>query len=410
MRWRVIPIVFTFAAAAAPLEAADWPCFRGPNHDGISSDTGLGFDFANPPPPLWERAVGSGFSSFAVVGGKVYTCGTVGEQQVLFCLNEADGAVVWQTPLEREYQERQGGDGPRATPTVDGGKVYVQGALGRLVCADASDGRVLWDKQFSAMPVWGYSHSVLIEGNLAITCAGGDDGALVAFDKQTGKQVWQAGDGGVGYATPYPITLNDKRYIVGFLAQRALVVDASDGRAVWERPWKTDWDVNAAAPIYHDGRLLLSSGYHSNAKVFNVSMDGARLKGEVAWDSKALQNKFQSPVLLGEHLYSGDQNGLHCVEFASGKRAWSYRRIRDVPHAPDDGASFQHSTVVAADGKLWVLTEDGKLLAGPATPSEFRTEGVAQILDGRCWTVPVICNGKLFARNMTRVVCFDLKK
>jgi outer membrane protein assembly factor BamB len=203
--------------------AADWPNWRGPNHDGISPETGLRVQWDRPLPLVWEREVGSAFSSFACVDGKVYTCGTQGAEQVLFCLDADSGTVVWQQPFEEEYQERQGGDGTRATPAVSEGRVYVLGARGRLVCLDTRTGSEIWSTRFSHMPTWGYSGSVLIEGDLAIVSAGGADGSLAAFNKKTGEPVWKSGDDLVGYATPYPFTFENRRYIAAFLGKCAMI-------------------------------------------------------------------------------------------------------------------------------------------------------------------------------------------
>jgi outer membrane protein assembly factor BamB len=209
---------------------------------------------------VWEREVGSAFSSFACVGNRVYTCGAQDKQQVLYCLDANTGEVLWKKPFEKEFRNEHG-DGTRGTPTVHEGRVYLLGAYGRLLCVDANNGSDLWEKQFSNQPTWAYAGSVLIEGDLAIVSAGKSDGALAAFNKKTGEPVWKCGEDPVGYATPYPFTFNGERYIVGFMGNSVLIAEAKTGREVWRMPWKTDWDVNAASPIFHDGYLFLTSGY-----------------------------------------------------------------------------------------------------------------------------------------------------
>ena len=168
-------LAFVLAALVTVTGAArgDWPCFRGPNHDGISDATGFKTSWAKAIPIVWERTVGSGFSSFACVGDKVYTCGTQAQQQVVFCFNADKGDVIWQQPIEPEFRESSGGDGPRATPTVDDGRVYVLGAQGTLLCLDAGTGSALWKTRLREPPRWGFSGSVLIEGDLAIASGGG---------------------------------------------------------------------------------------------------------------------------------------------------------------------------------------------------------------------------------------------
>ncbi len=407
MRELSLPIVVLFALASSAL-AEDWPNFRGPRYDGISAESGFESAWKEPPQLVWERTVGSAFSSFAVVAGRLYTCGTEDDQQVAFCLNASDGSVIWKRPFEKSYQEAQGGDGTRSTPTVYDGRVYLVGARGKFVCLNAADGAELWSRQFNAMPTWGYSGSVLIDGAQAVVSAGAGDGALAAFDAKTGKPLWKAGDGGVGYATPYAFELDGKRYIAGFLGTSAILVRAVTGEPAWEMPWHTDYDVNASTPIFHDGLLLISSGYTSAAKLLRLQPAGNRIQHEVVWDQPVLRNKFQTPVLFRGALYTGDQEALKCVDFATGKVNWKHRRISEI--APGGGSgNFQHSTVVLADGTLFVLAQDGTLLIGPASPTEFKPTAVVKILEDRCWTVPVLCDGKLFARDLNRIVCYNLK-
>lgn len=399
VRYAIVAGSLGVLVGATSAVAQDWPNWRGPNHDGISSETNLITKWDAAPPVVWKHELGSAFSAFACVDGKAYTCGTREKQQVLFCLDADTGEILWQKPFEKEYRERQGGDGTRATPTVSDGRVYVHGALGRLICFDAKDGNELWSRQLGAKPRWGYSGSVLIEGDLAIVAAGGSDGALAAVDKQTGKPIWQCGNDAVSYATPYPFTLEGRRYVVGMLAKVTIIADVETGREVWRRPWETSWDVNAATPIFHDGHLFLSSGYKHGAILVKLTRSGDQLDGTTVWENKAIRAKFQSPVLYEGHLYTSDEIALKCVDFASGELKWSQRDIK-------------HGTVVVADGHLFVLTERGELLIGKATPeaSGFEPTTRVPILSGRCWTVPTLYKGRLYARNLKQAVCLKLRR
>jgi outer membrane protein assembly factor BamB len=397
----VTAVTLVIAAAQVEGAAPDWPNFRGPNHDGISTETGLKTKWTAPMPLVWERDVGSGFSSFACVSGRVYTCGTKGRQQTILCTDARTGEVVWQTPFEPAVREPQGGDGPRATPTVSDGRVYVLGGHGKLVCLDAETGSEAWSVQFSNRPTWYYSGSVLIEGDLAIVSAGGPDGALVAFDKATGQRRWTCGDEPVGYATPYPFTLDGTRYVVGFMGDSAIVAEAATGREVLRHSWKTSYNVNAASPIFHDGHLFLSSGYGHGSVLLKLAKNGDVLKATKAWEEDTLLGKFQSAILFQDHLYACDERGIACVDFMTGKSKWRERRI--------DGENMINGTIVLADGHLFVLSERGSLLIGQASPDGFTPSSKAEILRGRCWTVPVIYDGHLYARDLERVVCFNLK-
>lgn len=391
-------LAFALVAVAAVTASAraDWPNFRGSNHDGISDETGFKTTWTDSPPLVWERIIGSGFSSIACVGDKIYTCGTQKEQQVIFCLNADTGNVIWQKRIEKEYRESSGGDGPRATPTVDDGRVYVLGAQGTLLCLDAGTGSQIWTAKLRQPPQWGYSGSVLIEGDLAIASGGGSDGALAAYNKVTGKRVWKCGNDSAGYATPYPFTFGGTRYIAVFTAVSAVIAEARTGRLVWRRPWKTDWQVNAASPMFHDGHLFLSSGYSTGSALYKLRKDGDDLAADEIWKNRVMRCKFQSPILHDGKLYTSDQRALMSVDFLTGERLWHQRGIK-------------HGTLVLADGHLLLLTEDGRLQIAKASPAGFEPLATADLLSGRCWTVPVLHRGKLYARNLEQIVCFDLK-
>lgn len=373
----------------------DWPNFLGPGYDNISKETGLKKDWTTPLKLVWEANVGDSFSSFAIVDGKAFTCGTRDGKQVLLCLDADTGKQVWSVPIEDAYFEAQGGSGTRATPTVRDGKVYVLGATGRLICVKAADGKLVWERKYKDHPQWGFSGSVLVDGKLAIVSIGGKQGALVALDKDTGKDVWVSGNQPVGYSTPYPFEFEGRRYICGFVGESAIIVQASDGKQVWEMPWKTDYNVNAATPIFHEGYLFFSSGYQHGATLIKLSKQGDKLTHKQVWESKVLLCKFQSAVLYQGHLYCSDDKGLKCVELLTGKLAWESKRI-------------EHGTIVIAEGHFFLLTEKGELIIAPATPKEYKPLTTATILAGRCWTLPVLYDGRIYARDLDRLVCFSL--
>ena len=385
-----------FAAAASAL-ADDWPHWRGPNHDGQSGEKNFKTTWGKSEPKvLWERELGPAYSSFACVGDRVYTCGTKGGKQVLFCLDVETGKDVWSKPFDEGYTDGQG-DGTRATPTVDGSRVYIFGTHGQLACHDAKTGKQIWTRKFNDKPQWGYAGSVLIQGDLAIVSPGKPAGGLCALNKKTGEPVWKCGDDVAGYATPYPFTFKGKRYICGFLGNSAIIAELETGKQVFSMPWKTDWKVNAAAPIFHEGYLFLSSGYSTGCGLFKLRAEGDALSAEEIWRSKVLLNKFQTPVLHRGKLYSSDQKALKCVDFMTGERHWRKRRVK-------------HGTVVYANGHLILLTEKGELRIAKANPEGFKSSAKARVLEGQCWTVPVLSGGRLYARNFEKAICIDLRK
>jgi len=376
---------------------ADWPCWRGPNHDGISGETDFRTTWEGAPKRLWSAPVGSAFSSFACVGSKVYTCGTRNKQQVLFCFDAVTGRVIWETPFEPERRDPEGGDGTRATPTWHDGRVYILGGHGRLLCVDDAKGAEIWSRKLTHEPQWGYASSVLIEGDMAVVCAGGSDGGLLALDRKTGREIWKCGTDPGGYSSPYPFTFNGKRYIVGFLAKVAIIAEARTGREVWRMPWKTDWDVNAPQPIFHDGCLFLSSGYRTGCAVFRLSEDGEKLSGLEVWRRKDFLSKIHSCVLWDGVLYGSDQNrSLWCLDFKTGRELWTE-------------PGMANASVLLAGDHLLVLTQNGRLIVAKASKNGFKPSAEAQILDkSRSWTIPTLANGRLYARNLKEAICLDL--
>ncbi|MEE8169311.1 MAG: PQQ-binding-like beta-propeller repeat protein, partial [Phycisphaerae bacterium] len=252
-----------------------------------------------------------------------------------------------------------------------------------------------------------------IEGALAIVAAGGEDGSLCAMDKATGTIVWTCGDYPAGYATPYPFTLNGTRYICGFMAQSVIVAEVSTGRLVLRFDWPSHSGVNVCAPIVHDEHLLVSTGYGYGAGLFKLTPRGDALQATPVWTTRRMRNKFQSPVLIDGKLYTSDEDGLKCLDFMTGERLWRKRGIR-------------HGPLIVVNDHLILLTETGELRIAEASPEGFEPISIAKLFEGstfsvfqrvarqrqgpRCWTVPVLCDGRLYVRNHTTVACLDLRK
>jgi len=394
-------IAFSMATMAS---AADWPNWRGPNYDGHSSETNFKTKWDGELTPVWSKDIGAGYSGISVADGRLFTCGVRGGKQMLFCFDADSGAEKWAIGYEALY-ENGWGDGSRSTPTVDGDHVYVLGALGTVGCYKVEDGSTVWTRKYDAVPRWGYSGSVLIEGDKAIITVGGSGGGMKALDKKSGEPIWAIGDdSNSGYSTPYPFTFKDKRYVVGFLGGSAVIAHVDNGKEAATIPWETSYKVNAATPIYHDGHLFLSSGYSTGCGLFKLSQDGDRLDTKKVYTTKKLKNKFQTPVLYRGKLFTFDQKSLKCVDFDTGGIDWEKR-----------GKENQHGTIVFADGHLITLNQYGVLKIAKASPKDFEPTGTTTVFEqqgGRgeqCWTVPTLANGRLYMRNLKRLVCIDLR-
>lgn len=401
---------FLLVIAGQNAVAENWPNFLGPRHDGISSETIELIKWpAEGPPKLWQREVGPAFSSFAVVDGRVYTCGQEEKKQVLFCLNAKTGDVLWKKSFEDQFSDPdENVYGTRSTPTVDEGRVYIHGGHGRLLCCDAKDGREHWSRSFANKPHWGYSGSVLIEGKLAIVVAGGKDGSLCAMDKASGEVVWKCGEDAAGYATPCAFTMDAKRYICGFMAESFIIGEAETGRQVLRMPWPSHSGVNVSTPIFHDGHLFVSTGYGFGSGLFKLEPEGDKLVAKEVWKSTKFRNKLQTPILFDGHLYGSDETGLKCVDFMTGEPLWRRKGIT-------------HGTMILADGRILLLTEKGGLHLAKVSTEDFKPSATAKLFEGsgynlltrkqgaRCWTTPVLSDGHLFVRDHTTVICLDLR-
>ena len=380
------------AAAALPAAGADWPQWRGPARNGISAEKGWRSQWpASGPRRLWSLQVGQGFSSVAVKGGRVYTMGNDGSRDVVTCANAATGKVVWQ------YRYPCGaGDyaGPRATPTIHEGRVYTFSREGLALCLDAASGKVLWRRDVGGRaPNWGYAGSPLVQGGVVIYNAGASGTAL---DKATGRVVWTSGAGTAGYASPVAFTGAGGRSGVAIFAGTALVaVDPRTGRRLWQYPWQTNFDVNAADPIFTGDAVFISSNYGKGGALLR-GVGAGRLSP--AWESRSMRNHVNSCVLVGGMLYGNDENTLKCVDLRTGEERWLMR-------------GMGKGGLIAADGKLLVLTERGELVVARAAGDRFTELARAKVMDGTCWTHPVLANGLLYARSQEgTLVCLDLRR
>ena len=401
------PLLFSIHAlalgalfASIPAGASDWMHWRGPNYNGTSPEKSWTTDWPKEgPKQLWKASVGTGFSSFAVAQGRVYTVGNTADTDTLFCLDAKTGKEIWayKYPCKLDALYYEGG--PGGTPTLEGKEVYFLSKRGDLLCLDAATGHEKWIKNIATevaakMPTWGYAGSVLVQGTNLIVNVGSHG---VAVEKATGKVVWKTGGDEAGYATPVPVRLNNKPAVAIFAKDSLVAVEAKDGKELWSTSWKTQYDVNAADPIFNGERVFLSSGYGTGGGV--IDFHGG--KPVVVWKSKTMHTQFGPCVLVNGYLYgiSGNAGGdadLRCVEFSTGELKWKE-------------ASPKYGAMIVVDGKLVVIGEKGELIIAEATPEAFKPLARAQVLGGKCWTAPVLSDGRLFVRNAKGdVVCLDV--
>ncbi len=400
MNWKTTLSLLALLPTLA--SAADWPQWRGPQRNGMSTETDWKSDWkAVVPKTLWKASVGLGYSSFVVADGKVYTTGHADGKDTVFCFDAVSGKEVWKHSYPAELGDKYFHGGTTGTPTLAEGKLYHLSRWGDMICFDAASGKIVWQKNVNTetglrLPDWGYTGSPLVYEDLLVLNVG-EHG--VALEKATGKVVWKSPDENAGYSTPLPYVQDGKTLLTFGSGRSYLAVEPRTGQKVWEVRWTTSYGVNAADPIIHGGHAFISSGYNKGAALLKL---GGSEPAEV-WKSRAMRNQMNACVLIGEHLYGIDGNedrggSLKCIEFKTGKQLWEEKSI-------GTGA------LTAADGKLIVLSESGELVIAKATPEGYQPLSSAKILEAKCWTVPVLANGLVYARNAAGdVVCVDLRR
>ena len=391
--------------------AADWPQWLGPNRDGLSAETGLLRSWPDEGPrQAWRiETVGLGYAGPAIVNGRVYIMGSRGDEEMLFSLDEANGEEVWATPLGGVY-ENDWGDGPRGTPTVVDGMIYALGAEGGLVCLDAASGEARWrvslvDDLGGKIPVWGYSESPLVDGELVVVTPGGDQGAIAAIDRSTGEVVWQceALEDVAHYSSPVVAQPHGERQYVQLLEKRLVGLAPKDGSLLWEVEWPGRVAV-IPTPVVDGNRVYVTSGYGVGCMLVEIAEDNT---AAVVYDNKTMKNHHGGVLRLGDHVFGhSDGVGWLCQEFATGQRTW---RERDA---------LGKGAIAYADERFYCLSEDeGDVVLLEASPTGWAEHGRFTLSPqterrkpkGKIWMHPVIANGRLYLRDQELLFSFDIR-
>jgi outer membrane protein assembly factor BamB len=387
---------------------ADWPQFLGPERNNTSAETGLALKWPKEGPRvLWDREVGDGFSGPVIASDRLILFHRVGDQEVVECLDAATGKQHWKYAYDTRYRDDFGkGDGPRSTPLLAGSRVFTLGAEGRLHCLELETGKKVWQRSLSTeyqveKGFFGVATSPILEGDAVIVNVGGKDAGIVAFHKDTGKEVWKATDHEASYASPVAATLDGTRHVFFFTRDGLVSLDPASGAVRFSERWRSRMNasVNAATPVVVDGHVFLSACYGTGAVLFKVRKDGV----EAVWKSdRVLSNHYDTSVYHKGYLYGMDgrqETGaeFRCVEAKSGKVRWAVE-------------NFGCGSVVLADGHLIVLSERGDLLCVEANSDAYKERARATVLGKSCRAAIALANGRLYARDGRKLVCWDLKK
>ena len=382
--------------------AANWPQWRGPNRDGISKETGLLKQWpAEGPPVVWKASgAGSGYSSFSISNGKLYTMGLRGDREFVVAFDIATGKEAWATAHGSAFHNDRG-NGPRGTPTVDGDRLYALGGAGDLSALDARTGKLIWSKnilkEFGGSNIrWGISESPLVMGNKLLVNAGGPGASIVALNKSDGSVIWKSQSDESGYSSAVPLEVNGGTQVVFFTASRAVGLDLRDGRLLWEYEKPANNVANVATPIVRANRIFISSDYGTGGGVVEIKPDN---KAQEIYFTKDMRNHHSSSVLVGDYLYGFSSSILTAMKFDTGEIAWRDR-------------SVGKGSLVYADGNLYCYSENGVVGLVEATPTGYKEKGRFRIQQGSLptWTHPVVAGGRLYLRDQDTIYAFDVRE
>ena len=398
-----IGAVRTTAAAIDRRPETLWPAFRGEARDGTYNhdirtdwpDDGL--------PLLWHQPIGGGYASFVAADDRLFTIEQRRDREVVTAYDSATGRELWAHGWETLFEEIMGGDGPRATPTWDDGRLFALGAAGELRALDAATGELRWRTNILADAgatnlQWAMAASPLVVDGLVVVLPGGGNGrSVAAYDAHTGDIVWTALSDVQGYAAPMLVELAGVRQILVVTASRAAGLTVEDGTLLWEYPWVTSTGPpNISMPVVIGGdRLFLSAGYGHGGALIDIAETGGRLSARERWRTIRMKNRFSTSVLYEGHLYGLDESILACIDAETGDLAWK-------------GGRYGHGQLLLADGHLVVLTERGDVVLVRATPDRHEELARFAAIRGKTWNTPTIVDGRLFVRNTTEMAAFDI--
>lgn len=386
-----------------PAQVHTWPNWMGSNHDGISTETGWSHDWpADGLPVVWTSELGTGFSSFSVVDGLAYSMGHRKGRETVWCLNADTGKVVWSHSYSAELNPNLYEGGPGSTPTVHRDLVISLSVDGRLIGFDRKTGDIRWEVNLQddldvGMHEWGFNSSPYILGEqLLLEC-----GRVASYDWKTGKKQWQSSRHLAGYGSVRSFQFDGETLLATLDCEGLRISRAVDGSEVAFRSWRSPFRTNSTTPLIVKDRVFISSGYNVGSGLFQLTSDGLT----ELYSHRNLRTHFNNSILYKGHLYGFDGNSnlgrvvrLTCMDFETGEVKWKQ-------------AGLGCGSLMIADGRLLILSDRGDLVLADASPGGFNEVSRSRFLTGRCWTMPVLVNGRVYGRNADgRAVCCLLPK
>jgi len=399
------------ANALSPINKgeADWLCWRGTNRDGKSAVTGIKKDWSGGLRKVWEvNFLCQGkdavtWSAPVVQGNRLVVPGRDEKNDLVFCLNPESGKLIWLASYEAEARTSHG-PGARATPFIDGDRVYTFGRSGDLVCWRLKDGEPVWKRNVEdaggSEPTWGHSASPLVYED-KVFVQGGGKARTIAYDKMTGRLAWKSMEGRAGYAALELIKTGQAEKLLVFHGAGLACLGLDDGRELWSLPWKAGYYVNATTPAVVGETVFITSDYNKGCQTLRVTDAGV----EVVWCNKVIASHHSDPIIIDGFIYgysgrsSQNKGCFKCVELKSGEEKWSTNEIGwgTTVHVDD------HLLCMDIKGNLFLINPDPDTFRKVA---EFR--GAVGDVTYPAWTIPVIANGRLYLRYMQHLICYNL--
>lgn len=381
----------------------DYPQFLGPNRNATLPSSHLARDWqAQPPERLWLQPVGPGWSGFAVAGSRAVTQEQRGENETVDCYDLLTGAPLWSYTYPAHFQSTLAGEGPRATPTLFGNRVFALGSTGILNCLDLETGKLIWTKDtiqenHATVNVWGMSSSPLLVDDLVVIETGGQSNrSLVAYRSASGEFAWGGGNADAGYCSPLLANLAGVRQIVIFNSGSVSAHDPLTGSNLWNYVWPGG-QPNVSTPVVLPGdRLLVSSGYGIGSELLQIGRNpNGRLRAERLWKSNRLKAKFTDVIYLNGFLYGLDDGIMACLDAATGEQNWK------------DGR-YGHGQEILAGDLLLLTAESGEVVLLDPNPEALRELTRFTALTGKTWNPPALAGRYLLVRNDKEAACYRL--
>ncbi len=398
-------LTVTPAVIAAQGAGGDWPQFRGPNRDGVVAS------FVEPkawPDRLtqrWKVEVGEGHGTPVLIGNRIYTFTRQGANEVMQALDAASGKTVWQTrypaPVTVNPAAKAHGPGPKSTPTFVNGRLYTLGMGGIVTAFDAAGGKQLWQKPAGkTQPLYGTSASPLVDRGLVIVNVGGhDQGALTAFDANTGDVKWSWTGDGPSYASPLAVDVDGVRQIITLSQDNVIGVSAADGRLLWRRPYKTEYTQNIINPILV-GNMLIIAGYQNPTMAMRLARKGDQWTAENVWENTGVSLYMSNGVLVGDTLFGlshRNRGQYFLLDVKSGKTVWT-----GMPRQAENAA------IVRAGALVFSLEDDAELLVGRVNAGAFQELKRYTVANAATWAQPVISGNRIFVKDVSSLAMWTL--